>query len=265
MLAAQIASTRAADTSALRGSILTTHWRCVPNIIAYSNDLIYKRIKPLMPMRSPVEHEGLPMMGYAHVRGNSERSGSSRTSDAEARIIAQFLVNQRERLLAPYQADALAKVVAIVTPFSAQAYLIRQRLGEALRARGLEREPDLVVGTVSSLQGAEARIVLYSHVVSPSDRSSYVDAKPNLLNVAVSRAQDHFLFFGDLASISNRPISTPTGLLYNHLVRDQANRLMDVPTSFYGTHADVQRITELAGHQAFLQEALESAREEILS
>jgi superfamily I DNA and/or RNA helicase len=43
------------------------------------------------------------------------------------------------------------------------------------------------------------------------------DNKPNMLNVAVSRAQDNFIVFAD-TGILDKKAKTPSGILANHLV-----------------------------------------------
>jgi superfamily I DNA and/or RNA helicase len=55
------------------------------------------------------------------------------------------------------------------------------------------------IGTVDALQGAERAILLFSPVYTTEDhRFDMIDNQPNRLNVAVSRARDSFLLFGDM-------------------------------------------------------------------
>jgi superfamily I DNA and/or RNA helicase len=55
----------------------------------------------------------------------------------------------------------------------------------------------LALGTVHRFQGGERRIVLFSSVVTRTGSLTFLNARPNLLNVAVSRAQQHFVCLGD--------------------------------------------------------------------
>jgi superfamily I DNA and/or RNA helicase len=75
------------------------------------------------------------------------------------------------------------------------------------------------IGTVHALQGTERPIILFSMVYGKGDSATMFfdrDNKPNMLNVAVSRAQDTFIVFANTA-ILNKKAKTPSGILANHL------------------------------------------------
>lgn len=84
------------------------------------------------------------------------------------------------------------EIVAVVTPFKAQEAEIRHQIQ---KISGNEKYKDMIIGTVHSLQGAQCPIVLFSTVNSPEDHSLFMerDGKYNMLNVAISRAQHHFI------------------------------------------------------------------------
>jgi superfamily I DNA and/or RNA helicase len=48
------------------------------------------------------------------------------------------------------------------------------------------------------------------------------DNKPNMLNVAVSRAKDNFIVFAN-TEILDKKARTPSGILSNHLTYEQEN------------------------------------------
>ena len=76
------------------------------------------------------------------------------------------------------------------------------------------------LGTVHALQGAERPIVLFSMVYGAGDCGTMFfdrDNKPNMLNVAVSRAKDSFIVFAN-PGILNPKAHTPSGILARHLV-----------------------------------------------
>ena len=75
------------------------------------------------------------------------------------------------------------------------------------------------LGTVHALQGAERNIVFFSSVYSNEDEGTLFfdkDNKPNMLNVAVSRARDSFILFGD-TRVFDETKNTPSGVLKKHL------------------------------------------------
>ncbi|MCP4135616.1 MAG: ATP-binding domain-containing protein, partial [bacterium] len=71
-------------------------------------------------------------------------------------------------------------------------------------------------GTVHRFQGGEKRIVLFSHVIAKGE-PRFLNSRVNLLNVAVSRAQKHFIFIGSLEALSR---GTYTSLLKKHLIQE---------------------------------------------
>lgn len=75
------------------------------------------------------------------------------------------------------------------------------------------------LGTVHALQGGERPIILFSMVYGMGDSGTMFfdrDNKPNMLNVAVSRAQDNFIVFAN-TGILDKKSKTPSGILANHL------------------------------------------------
>src|SRR5690606_1139240 len=78
----------------------------------------------------------------------------------------------------------------------------------------------LVIGTVHALQGAERPVVLFSATYGSNDvgKSYFFDAGPNMLNVAVSRAKEAFILFGD-PKVFQRSDQSPSMQLYRHIAR----------------------------------------------
>lgn len=98
-----------------------------------------------------------------------------------------------------------------MTPFAFQGRLIKLELKRF-------KIEDITVGTVHSLQGAERNVVIFSSVYDSSQkgRDFFFDKGPNMLNVAVSRAKDSFLVFGDL-DIFDDASSKASGILARYI------------------------------------------------
>ncbi|BBO83791.1 hypothetical protein DSCO28_43570 [Desulfosarcina ovata subsp. sediminis] len=206
-----------------RGLYLTEHRRCFDDIVGYCNDLVYRGV--LEPLRGKSKDK-VPWgtMALQPVYSSSKSFGGSRGNPGEAKAIAHWLMTQYRTLLdyarqqdEKYRdledAEVLRKTVGIVTPFSKQAVLIRSELKRA----GID---GLTIGTVHSLQGDERLVVLFSTVYGENDKNSgkFYDAGPNMLNVAVSRAKDAFIAFGDPNVFGANTSGSPSGLLRNRLV-----------------------------------------------
>ncbi|WP_044063353.1 AAA domain-containing protein, partial [Escherichia coli] len=222
MKIAQFASRYQYDPELARGMYLYEHRRCYDNIIGYCNTLCYHG--KLLPKRGREESNLMPEMGYLHIDGKGELASSgSRYNLLEAETIAVWLAENQQNIEAHY-GKSLHEVVGIVTPFSAQVSTIKQALGKQGISTGAN-EKSLTVGTVHSLQGAERAIVIFSPVYSKHEDGGFIDSDNSMLNVAVSRAKDSFLVFGDMDLFEVQPASSPRGLLAKYLFESEKNAL----------------------------------------
>ena len=90
-------------------------------------------------------------------------------------------------------------VVGIITPFKAQSNLIKYLLKRSSLAGEVK---NISVGTVHTFQGAERQVIIFSSVYGTKDGSYFIDMDKSMMNVAVSRAKDVFLVFGDRGCFS---------------------------------------------------------------
>lgn len=254
MKIAQINSRYQYDPDFAPGMYLYEHRRCFDNIIGYCNALCYHG--KLQPKRGMGKETLFPAMGYLHIDGKGIRAkGGSRYNSFEAETIAAWLVAHKEEIELHYGKE-LHKLVGIVTPFSAQVNAIEA----ALRMLGINCSGDddsLTVGTVHALQGAEREIVLFSPVYSKHEDGGFIDNDSSMLNVAVSRAKDSFLVFGDMDLFEIQPASTPRGLLAKYLFASEKNALQFEYKERKDLSAAQTQIYTLHGveqHDAFLNQ-----------
>jgi len=206
-----------------RGMFLYEHRRCFDEIIDYCNALCYKgHLQPKRGKKS--QTDSLPPIGYWHIDGHCQKTnGGSRHNQEEAEAIAAWLVAQRDTLEAIYELP-LPQIVGVVTPFGAQV----RAIGKACREKDIavgQSENSMTVGTVHALQGAERSVIIFSPVYSKDADGSFIDSSSSMLNVAVSRAKDCFLVFGDMDVFRAAPQTTPRGLLAQFLLNHPANNL----------------------------------------
>lgn len=222
MQMAQDACSFAEKGCAERGIMLVEHRRCYNQIIEYCNELAYHGL--LRPLRGPANETNLfPPMYCIHVDGHSNKN-KDRYNEFECDAICKWLTEQKAIIEAKYingkDYKCIEDIIGIITPFVGQ----KNKLKQALRKAGFNAER-FKLGTVHALQGAERPIVLFSTVYGPGEVGTmFFDFgnKPNMLNVAVSRAKDSFIVFAN-TKIFNSRANTPSGILARHLVFEYKN------------------------------------------
>lgn len=169
---------------------LREHFRCMPEIIRFSNDLCYSDT-PLIPLRqygadrlTPLEHV---FVSGGYREGKNNRVVNQPEADAVVEKIVELCGNNR-------YSDKTIGVV--VLQGQAQAGLIEGQLLERLGAEEMERRR-LVCGNPYSFQGDERDIMLLSMVAAPNERIGSLTrpADERRFNVAASRARDMMILF----------------------------------------------------------------------
>lgn len=258
MKVAQFNSRYQYDPDLARGMYLYEHRRCFDNIIGYCNTLSYHG--KLQPKRGEEKGTIFPAMGYLHIDGKGmQANGGSRYNDFEAKTIAAWLAAHKEEIEHHYN-KPLHELVGIVTPFSAQVSAIKSSLRK-LDINCSGDENSLTVGTVHSLQGAERAIVLFSPVYSKHEDGGFIDRDSSMLNVAVSRAKDSFLVFGDMDLFEIQPASSPRGLLSKYLFASDNNALQFEYKERQDLNTAQTQISTLHGveeHDVFLNQTFDA-------
>jgi len=194
-----------------KGVMLAEHRRCFDEIINYCNVLAYHG--KLIPLKGKANPSNIfpPMICY-HVESKSSQQNGSRFNNLEADSIANWLVSNKTKIENEY--GKIEESVGIITPFLSQKKTIRT----ALKSKNIDVNK-MKIGTVHALQGAERPIIIFSMVYGDGDVSTMFfdrENKPNMLNVAVSRAKDSFVVFAN-TKIFDKNAKTPSGILANYL------------------------------------------------
>jgi hypothetical protein len=168
--------------------LLAYHYRCGKKIINYSNMRYYERKLNLTKLK----REG--SLKLLKVRNNNVATKNS--SIEEAKEIVDYI--KREKLTD----------VFIITPFRNQDVLLKEVLEEAIKTGEVSKS--VACGTVHKIQGHENKTIILSTSISKeTTQASYNWIKDNheLLNVAITRAQDNLIVVADTEAIkklSNR-------------------------------------------------------------
>ncbi len=173
--------------------VLREHFRCMPEIIQFSNDLCYANNgTPLDPLRAYPANRLQPLV-VRHVP-DGYRTGSSQNAlnepEADA-ILAQIIAC----LADPRYAGRTMGVISLQG--DAQAKLIEHKLLENLEPEVIEQRR-LICGDAYAFQGDERHIIFLSMVAAPGEARIGVlsnDSARQRFNVAASRAQDQLWLF----------------------------------------------------------------------
>lgn len=244
-----------------RGMYLLEHRRCHKDIIGYCKELVYPHLE-VLTRQEPDDFYLFPPLGYAHIPSSGQKKGGSWCNPYEAHNIAQWLADNRDRILARYKASSLASVIAIVTPFARQVSSLRESMQGCLPESDYA---EMVVGTVHKLQGAERPIIVFSPVYGPGNVAvPFFDRGRNMLNVAVSRAKHSFLVFGNMA-LFDPGNGRPSGILGKHLQCNMMAGELDgfrlAPRPIQGR---IEHLTTLDQHRETLRKAFETVREQLV-
>ncbi len=169
---------------------LREHFRCMPEIIRFSNDLCYSDT-PLIPLRQYGPNRLTPLE-HVFVSGGYREGSNNRTIN---RPEAEAIVERIAEMCGSSLYDEKTMGV-VVLQGEAQAALIENQLLERLGAEEIQRRR-LVCGNPYSFQGDERDIILLSLVAASNERiGPLVKASDERrFNVAASRARDMMVLF----------------------------------------------------------------------
>ncbi len=162
---------------------LLEHFRCVPDIIQFSNDLCYRG--EIRPLREASSSQLAPPLVAHKVAGRADDNG---INEAEALEIAS-LVSALCRL-EEYEHCSVGVICMVGTD---QALYIDSVLRRRLSATEYQRR-QILCGNASQFQGDERDVIFLSMVNSPSEKGPLAlrrrDDARKMINVAASRARD---------------------------------------------------------------------------
>ena len=169
---------------------LREHFRCVPEIIRYSNDLCYTDA-PLIPLRQPPPNRLKPLQATFVDGGSCEGEGSRIFNRAEAEKVVETI--QECLKDEGYEGKTMG---VIVLQGHAQGELIEKKLAEVLEPK-IREERKLRCGVPATFQGDQRDVIFLSLVIAPNHRFRALTGLPDQrrFNVAMSRARDQVWLF----------------------------------------------------------------------
>ncbi|WP_165402069.1 DEAD/DEAH box helicase [Rhizobium leguminosarum] len=187
------------------GIPLLVHRRCAEPMFSISNAIAYENLMvQAKPDKPSAIRDALGPSAWLHIEGRGQEKWCGREGD----VLLEMLRRLREIHCVPD--------IYIVTPF----VIVQDRIRELLRSSGIlegwVENPYLWlrdrVGTVHTVQGREAEAVFFVlGAPDPAQRGArgWAGGKPNLLNVATTRAKEALYVVG------NRELWKSAGVFQN--------------------------------------------------
>lgn len=173
--------------------VLREHFRCMPEIIQFSNDLCYaSNGTPLDPLRTYAADRLEPLV-LRHVP-DGYRTGGTQNAQNPPEVDA-IVATIKACIDDPRYSGATMGVISLQG--DTQARLIEQRLQEELEPETIE-ERRLVCGDAYAFQGDERRVIFLSMVAAVGETrvsALTTESARQRFNVAASRAQDQLWLF----------------------------------------------------------------------
>ncbi len=174
---------------------LREHFRCMPEIIRFSNELCYADT-PLIPLRQ-YGPDRLPPLKHFFVSGGYREGEGNRVIN---RPEAEAIVDKIEAMCGDARYEGRSMGV-VVLQGEAQGALIEKLLLDRIGATEIEQR-HLICGNPYTFQGDQRHIIFLSMVAAPNARIGPMasPADERRFNVAASRAQDMMILFHSVQS-----------------------------------------------------------------
>jgi very-short-patch-repair endonuclease len=169
---------------------LREHFRCVPEIIRFSNDLCY-RDAPLIPLRQAPPKRLPPLRSVFIPEGACEGTGQRIQNRAEAETLVETIVK-----LVDDDAYEGKTMGVIALQGHAQAQLIERLLAQRLDPKVIA-DRRLRCGEPATFQGDQRDVIFLSLVIAPNVNYRALTRLQDQrrFNVAMSRARDQVWLF----------------------------------------------------------------------
>lgn len=188
-------------------SMLREHFRCMPEIIEFSNKIIYKY--GLIPLKQFGGIRLEPPVLAVHVPESRAGDKDQTTNPAEARALAEAV---KRCMSDPQYRNKSMGVISLLG--GGQAELIHRYLENTVGPEALEKY-SLICGDAYAFQGDERDVMYLSMVSSPDRRGSArtSDSDRQRFNVAASRAREQMWLFHSIQPEDDSPNSIKRMLL----------------------------------------------------
>ncbi|MGO3743388.1 AAA domain-containing protein [Kerstersia sp.] len=201
--------------------VLDEHRRCQPAIadlfIAIAG---YRGVDVMTSPPAPAIAQAFALMGSHPLMfyGVEGRAGTQANTNLDEQEAIGAILDKLEE--AGYD---LKQHVGIITPYANQKRALIKLHGTRLA----HTDKNNRIGTVHQFQGTDFEVIIYSPVIFRlQDRDGFQNNKPNLLNVAISRAKQQFIVVGNHRRLlaAGKSLGTMARIVSNGFLLDSENQ-----------------------------------------
>lgn len=227
--------------------LLDEHFRSFYPIIQFSNQEFYGNRIRIMTKDAGTD-DVLELHRVLDGKVDSDATRNMPECEAVLRRVHELIAEDSEK---DEDQDREPVSIGIISPFRGQVDLIQKALSRVLTETTI-RKHQIEVGTAHTFQGDERDVMILSFAVA---ENSFVQSltflqKPNLFNVAITRARKKLITF-----VSRDPKELPSGLLKDYL--EYTQRYIDSAKDDEFQKNKFKNSFEQTVAQAFIMEGLE--------
>lgn len=236
------------------GIPLLVHRRCTDPMFSIANKIAYS--EKMVLASEPFKWKAI-QSGWIHVDETADKiHGVSYYNKTEASVAFELV-----KYLCETQPAMVKGGVYLISPFKKMSYTLAQYWNKLLKDHGqhqwmqtafgedkshlaLENFAEDNIGTVHTFQGKEASTVIFctaaSKIRNNTGGITWVNSKPNLINVAVTRAKHHLFVIGNMndweKGVNSQELQEKGMRCYSSI-----EELMQTTATNFGEHKPTQK------------------------
>ncbi|MDD3238144.1 MAG: AAA domain-containing protein [Candidatus Gastranaerophilales bacterium] len=193
--------------------LLDEHFRCLEPIIEFSNREFYGDRMRIMT-KNFEKKDVLELCLVQDGKVDSDATRNRPETEAIIKRVHEIILEDKKNI----EAGNEPTTIGIISPFRGQVELIKKAMAQVF-SDSIIRKHKIEVGTAHTFQGDERDIMVLSWAVADNSFSQSLTflQKPNLFNVAITRAKNKTICF-----LSKNPKDLPQGLLKDYIEYIQA-------------------------------------------
>jgi len=217
------------DYYSMNSIMLDEHFRCLPPIIDFSNEEFYGGRMRIM-RKDKVGDKVLELVQVPEGKVDNNITRNLPEIEAVVKVLHELIVeDERKNPQKPVS-------IGIISPFRAQVDQLKISVSKVLSDHMLKKH-QVEIGTAHTFQGDERDIMLISWAFADNSHSQSLTflQKPNLFNVAITRAKNKMINFisHDISNLPDGHFRNYMAFLKEYMERQQAVLNKDIDENVY--------------------------------